>query len=59
LAWKRERKKLLGLVFETVVVDVAEGRLICMQSKAPCVALIRQVPGLQHIPFLTAGQQAV
>jgi len=43
-----ERKELLGLVLEAVVVDVREGHLICVRPKAPYVALFRQVPGLRE-----------
>jgi hypothetical protein len=43
-----ERKELLGLVLETVVVNVVEERLICVEPKAPYVALFRQVPDLQE-----------
>jgi hypothetical protein len=43
-----ERKELLGLVLETVILDVAEARLINVRPKAPYVALFRQVPGLRE-----------
>ena len=43
-----ERKELLRLVLEMAVVDVAEGRLICVWPKAPYVAFFRQVPGLRE-----------
>jgi len=43
-----ERKELVGLVLETVFVDVAAGCPTFVQPKAPYVALFRQVPGFRE-----------
>ena len=44
----KERKDLLGLLLEEVLVDVAEDRIVCVRPKASFVALFQQVPGLQE-----------
>ena len=44
----KERKELLGLLLEEVLVDVAEDRIVCVRPKASFVALFQQVPGLQE-----------
>ena len=44
----KERKELLGLLLEEVLVDVAEDRIVCVKPKASFVALFQQVPGLRE-----------
>ncbi|MFC2015544.1 recombinase family protein [Chloroflexota bacterium] len=44
----KERKDLLGLLLEEVLVDVAEDRIVCVKPKASFVALFQQVPGLEE-----------
>lgn len=48
VATEAERKELLGLLLEDVVVDVAAGRIVCVQPQAPYVALFRKVAGLRE-----------
>jgi hypothetical protein len=43
-----ERKELLSLLLEEVLVDVTEDRIICVTPKASFVALFQQVPGLKE-----------
>jgi hypothetical protein len=43
-----ERKEVLGLVLETVVVDVAKACPICARPNTPHAALFRQLPGLRE-----------
>jgi hypothetical protein len=47
-ATPKERKELLALLFDPVLVDVAGARIICVKPKASFVALFQQVPGLQE-----------
>ncbi len=44
----KQRKPLVTPLFHRVHVFVAEARLVCVTSKASCVALFQQVPGLQE-----------
>jgi hypothetical protein len=44
----KERKELLGLLLEEVLVDVAEDRIVRVKPKACFVALFQQVPGLEE-----------
>jgi hypothetical protein len=43
----KERKELLGLLLEEVLVDVAEDRIVCIKPKASFVALFQQVADLE------------
>jgi hypothetical protein len=44
----KERKELLGLLLEEVLVNVAEDRIVCVRPKASSVALFQQVSGLEE-----------
>jgi DNA invertase Pin-like site-specific DNA recombinase len=44
----KERKELLGLLLDEVLVDVAEARIVCVKPKASFVALFQQVSDLQE-----------
>ena len=44
----KERKELLGLLLEEVLVDVAEDRIVCVRPKASFVALFQQVADLEE-----------